>query len=242
MTVYTPDGRMKFTYAGITHAAYDHDGHLFTIADSGLRLLKFDENYTLVQSVPLTFGHAVGVSDSGTVYVLGNGMMRVYSPDLVLRSAFEFPNQFPETVDVLADDCTVLSFSYSWPVYRFDVCSKRVIPTPREVFEVAAALNDGGYIAIAGRDYKFFDPNGKYVRLLQRVASFVLALAFDPDPHFLWLLTAQGLQKIEISTGDLVQTLPLSGGDSFAIAGETRPSSTDILVKGRREAVRHPRH
>jgi hypothetical protein len=177
-----------------------------------------------------------------------------------LKATFALPHSgssyVSPTYDLGSDSCTLLYTDLAHAGRRFNVCTGTALPNladGRERFrpgatDVVRALADGGYVAVHGPTFDFYDAADRLVRSIETPfesprgggddTSQVTDLHFDSDSRFLWVAAVGAVYKIRIADGTVVLragALPVT----FSVNGERRPTVAEVAASSRRRIVPH---
>ena len=216
--------------------AFGPTGHLFGGRSDRSGIEELDGSFALVRSIPLQLPSNIiaglFIAASGDMYVIGAaGELRILSVDGALEKSIQLPTAvglpLASRFDVAEDLCTVFYTDEAYVGRRFDICNGQPLadlaPGP---YQAIRALSDGGYIvARIGPSLEIYDANNRLLRTLAPPTAEISAMAFDPDPRFLWLGTETGLAKIRLDDGSIVASAADSPAAVLAVNGEVRPAA-----------------
>jgi len=179
--------------------------------------------------------NALAVDAAGSSYLVGtSGRLYVYSPANARLRDFALPNAtrpaWGMNVDVSPDGCTFLYVGDTAAVNRFDVCRGAPLPAvaEEEHFTAVRALADGGFAGATRDRIRFYDASGRLRYEIQAPATPVAAMAFDVDPEYLWVATAQQLVRVRIQDGKITTVSERVPVQNVAVVGERRPSAASL--------------
>jgi len=229
--------------------AFDSVGNLYSV-DGSIVLQSISPDLQHFQSVHMPDpAHAIAVDSAGYSYVIGqSGRLFVYSPGGILQRSVVLPNlpsdRFTISMDVTPNGCTLFYTGEGGSANRYDACAMLPL-TPiasGQNFRAVRALSDGGVAAATDDHIYFYDGMGRLVyQLLASLDSPIKAIAFDIDPQFLWVATAQSIVRMRLSNHEVITRTAMRNPTSVAVFGEHRPDSSALPAQApqKRRAAQH---
>jgi hypothetical protein len=226
--------------------AIDSQHNLTVWTGASLNLSQYDASFHWLRDWKLNEEPAAFVTDdSGHAYALGyGGYLSVIGVDGKVDHMFRPPDVFyaAGNIDLAPDQCT-LFYIDSWRhVRRFDVC--RNAPLQNYSADISGeylrTLSDGGIAVKHGQTINFYDTTGRLTYTFTLPSPWVSeGFTFDSAPGSIWLVSKTGALKVRLSdAGQLLFLETASGRDTLAVAGEFRPSSTNVIPAPRQRSVR----
>lgn len=141
-------------------------------------------------------------------------------------------------IDLAADQCTLFyagrnTATHRGVVGRIDVCTGTMLPMLDDDLPQPAAglrvLPGGDVMVTAQSRVVRYEPTGAVVSewLIDEEYDFFSGVALDLDRRFVWLGTRSQLERVELETGQTIESIPTYGpAVSISLVGEPRVART----------------
>lgn len=226
-------GAPKTTLTGPYIVAFGPNGHLF--ASTGTGITEYDGALAVVRQFATSSTSALTVAQNGDVYSLSfSGVVTTFSPAAAVKTTFPMPFTagsltIPPSFDLGADQCAIFYTDGAQTGRRFDACTLQALPLLAPgPWTAVRAMSDGGYAAARQASLSIFDAQNHLVRgYTPAYVDDIRTIAFDIDPHFVWLGTLGTIVKVRLADGANVGNAgyaPLY----MAVNGEQRPAAAEL--------------